>query len=167
MQYCPFKFRSLSIAALIVACALCAPSAWASSAGATVLPYEAWLTIFQKSLTGPVAFSVALVGIIASGTSLILMGGEISSFFRTVIYLIFVMALLVGANSLMTNFFNGSAIALPNATQSSLVDNPNNHQPQRRSVFAEDNDLGSLPLSSDRELYDYQQGYFESALALH
>ena len=129
------------------------PSAWASSAGATVLPYEAWLAMFQKSLTGPVAFSISLIGIIASGSSLILMGGEISSFFRTVIYIIFVMALLVGANSLMTNFFNGASINL-SYQQTTLVDSPTT--PQRRLLEQE---------FDKRYLYDYQATFAESALA--
>lgn len=129
------------------------PSAWASSAGATVLPYEAWLAMFQKSLTGPVAFSISLIGIIASGSSLILMGGEISTFFRTVIYIIFVMALLVGANSLMTNFFNGASINL-SYQQTTLVDSPTTTQ---RRLLEQEFDK--------RYLYDYQATFSESALA--
>ncbi|MBU3845193.1 MAG: TrbC/VirB2 family protein [Candidatus Anaerobiospirillum pullicola] len=85
--------------------------AWASSAGGTsVLPYEQWLSILQKSLTGPVAFSVSLIGIVTCGATLILGGGEISHFMRTLIYIVLVMTLLVGANALMNNFFNGASI---------------------------------------------------------
>lgn len=83
----------------------------ASSTGSTaILPYESWLMSFQKSLTGPVAFSVALIGIVASGITLILIGGEINGFIRAMIYMVLVMTFLIGANSLMTNFFHGASI---------------------------------------------------------
>ncbi|MCK0525838.1 TrbC/VirB2 family protein [Anaerobiospirillum sp. NML120449] len=89
------------------------PAMASSNAVASVLPYEAWLATFQKSLTGPVAFSVALIGIVVGGISLILGSGEVSHFVRTIIYIIMVMSMLIGANSLMTNFFNGASIPMP------------------------------------------------------
>lgn len=36
------------------------------------LPYEEWLSVLQQSLTGPVAFSVSLIGIVTCGATLIL-----------------------------------------------------------------------------------------------
>ena len=92
---------------------LSSPAMASSNAVASVLPYEAWLATFQKSLTGPVAFSVALIGIVVGGISLILGSGEVSHFVRTIIYIIMVMSMLIGANSLMTNFFNGASIPMP------------------------------------------------------
>lgn len=90
------------------------PAAYASSAGSgAALPYEVWLTALQKSATGPIAFTVSLLGIIGSGATLIFTGGEISRFMRSIIYIVLVMTLLLGANSLMTNFFNGAAITPP------------------------------------------------------
>ena len=97
-------------------------AAWASSAGGTsVLPYEQWLSVLQKSLTGPVAFSVSLIGIVTCGATLILGGGEISHFMRTLIYIVLVMTLLVGANALMNNFFNGASIGI-NTTYTAQTD---------------------------------------------
>lgn len=105
--------KSLLLLGLLTTLLVLNNHAWASTSGvSSVLPYEAWLFMFQKSLTGPVAFSVALIGIVISGATLILMGGEISTFVRTIIYIIMVMTLLIGANSLMTNFFNGASIGL-------------------------------------------------------
>ena len=95
---------------------LSSPAMASSNAVASVLPYEAWLATFQKSLTGPVAFSVALIGIVVGGISLILGSGEVSHFVRTIIYIIMVMSMLIGANSLMTNFFNGASIPMPEQT---------------------------------------------------
>ncbi len=82
----------------------------ASETGTGVLPYESWLSTLQKSLTGPVAFSVSLIGIVSCGATLIFAGGEIGRFMRSLIYLVLVMTMLVGANSLMLRFFNGASI---------------------------------------------------------
>lgn len=99
------------------------PEAWASSTGSNAsLPYESWLLNFQKSLTGPVAFSVALIGLVGSGITLIFVGGEINRFLRTMVYILMVMTLLIGANTVMTNFFNGATIsASPPAAASAQV----------------------------------------------
>lgn len=93
---------------------LSATAAYASDTQGGSLPYESWLRTLQQSLTGPVAFSVSLIGIVSCGATLILAGGEINKFMRSLIYIILVMTLLVGANSLMTRFFNGAVIAANN-----------------------------------------------------
>lgn len=72
------------------------------------LPYEGWLTKLRQSVSGPVAFGVAMIGIVVSGAVLIF-GGELNGFFRTLVFIVLVMALLVGANSMLTSFFGGSA----------------------------------------------------------
>lgn len=97
----------------------CMPDANASAASAgSGLPYEVWLSALQRSATGPIAFTIALLGIIGCGATLIFAGGEISRFMRSIIYIILVMTLLLGANSLMTNFFNGASINPPVDTKS-------------------------------------------------
>ena len=87
-----------------------APTIFAADTNTNSLPYEEWLKTIQKSLTGPVAFSVSLIGMVSAGASLIFMGGEMGKFMRTMIYLALVMTLLVGANNLMTSLFNGAVI---------------------------------------------------------
>ncbi len=86
--------------------------ALASQTTTSVLPYESWLRTLQESLSGPAAFSVALIGIFSCGATLIFTGGEIGRFMRSFIYIILVMTMLVGANSLMSNFFNGATISI-------------------------------------------------------
>lgn len=98
------------------------PAMAAATDAGTALPYESWLSDFQKSLTGPVAFAISLIGIVVSGISLILGGGEIRGFARTMVYIVLVMTLLIGANSLMSNFFNGASLPLPE--QSEVVGKP-------------------------------------------
>lgn len=103
--------RKLLINTLLVIIFLTPISGLAAETVTGALPYENWLSTLQKSLTGPVAFSVSLIGIVSCGATLIFAGGEIGRFFRTLIYLVMVMTLLVGSNSLMTRFFNGAVIA--------------------------------------------------------
>lgn len=83
-----------------------------TASGSSVLPYETWLKTIQKSLTGPVAFSVSLIGIVSCGATLIFTGGEMGRFMRSIVYLVMVMTLLVGANTLMSSLFNGATFEL-------------------------------------------------------
>lgn len=76
------------------------------------LPYEGWLASLQNSVTGPVAFALALIGIVVAGGVLIF-GGDLNGFFRTLIFIVLVMALIIGANNLMSTFFGrGAEIAV-------------------------------------------------------
>ena len=72
------------------------------------LPYESWMSDLRNSMTGPVAFTLSIVGIIVAGGVLIF-GGELNAFFRTLVFLVLVMALLVGGNAMLTGFFGGGA----------------------------------------------------------
>lgn len=103
--------KTLTTASLMVLCISAAMAADTSTS--TALPYETWLKTIQKSLTGPVAMSISLMGMVSAGASLIFLGGEFGRFMRTVVYLVFVMALLLGANSFMTNLFNGASLSDP------------------------------------------------------
>ncbi len=80
------------------------------------LPYEDWLTSLRTSVTGPVAFSLSLIGIIVAGGVLIF-GGDLNGFFRTLIFIVLVMALLVGAQNVMTNVFGRGAVIMPSADE--------------------------------------------------
>lgn len=82
--------------------------AFASEGSGGGLPYESWLGKLRDSLTGPVAFAVSIIGIIVAGAVLIL-GGDMNGFFRTLVFLVLVMALIVGANNLMSGFFGRGA----------------------------------------------------------
>jgi type IV secretory pathway VirB2 component (pilin) len=73
------------------------------------LPYETWLVNLRNSVTGPVAFTLSIVGIVVAG-GILIFGGELNAFFRTLIFIVLVMALLVGANNIMTNLFQGAII---------------------------------------------------------
>jgi type IV secretion system protein VirB2 len=98
----------LMISALLMLITLLPTTAFASAATGGSLPYETWLTSLRNSATGPVAFTFSLVGIVVAGGVLIF-GGELNSFFRTLIFIVLVMALLIGANNMMSNFFGQGA----------------------------------------------------------
>jgi type IV secretion system protein VirB2 len=104
-----YNNRSLLIFGLIVACVLCVGSdAYAGTASGGSLPYESWLSSLKSSVTGPVAFTLSIVGIVVAGGVLIF-GGDLNGFFRTMIFIVLVMAFLVGADNMMTTFFGNAA----------------------------------------------------------
>lgn len=86
--------------------------AMAAAAGGGGLPYEAWLTTLQTSVTGPVAFAISIIGIVVAGGVLIF-GGDLNGFFRTLVFIVLLMALLVGAQNMMGTLFGvGAEIAV-------------------------------------------------------
>lgn len=82
--------------------------ALASEGGGGQLPYESWLTNLRNSVTGPVAFTLSIVGIVIAGGVLIF-GGDLNGFFRTLFFLVLVMALLIGAQNMMSGLFGQGA----------------------------------------------------------
>lgn len=84
------------------------PAAMATTGTGGALPYEDWLTSLRNSVTGPVAFSLSIIGIVIAGGVLIF-GGDLNGFFRTLMFLVLVMAFLVGAQNMMSTFFGRGA----------------------------------------------------------
>ncbi|ATH80263.1 conjugal transfer protein TrbC [Ectopseudomonas mendocina] len=101
-------FGYLVFSFLLLAVLVTPEDAFAASSGQGALPYEGWLTSLRESVTGPVAFALSIIGIVVAGGVLIF-GGDLNGFFRTLIFLVLVMALIVGANNVMKNFFGTSA----------------------------------------------------------
>ena len=96
-------------AGLLLAFILLAPhAAFAAEGTGGSLPYESWLTNLRNSVTGPVAFTLSILGIVVAGGVLIF-GGDLNGFFRTLIFVVLVMALLVGAQNMMSTFFGRGA----------------------------------------------------------
>lgn len=102
------NLMQFSFLALAVVVFLMPDMAFASEGTGGSLPYEGWLTNLRNSVTGPVAFTLSIVGIVIAGGVLIF-GGELNAFFRTLIFLVLVMALIVGVNNMMTTFFGRGA----------------------------------------------------------
>ncbi|SEP42671.1 conjugal transfer system pilin TrbC [Nitrosovibrio sp. Nv6] len=99
----------LCVALLLLVVWMLSPEyALASEGVGGTLPYESWLVNLRNSVTGPVAFTLSIIGIVVAGGVLI-MGGDLGGFFRTLIYIVLVLALLVGAQNMMSNFFGRGA----------------------------------------------------------
>jgi type IV secretion system protein VirB2 len=87
-----------------------AHAADATAGGGAGLPWEGPLNKLKQSISGPVAFVIALLGIIACGATLI-WGGEVSEFTRRIIYVVLVVCVIVFANTLLTGaMFSGAVI---------------------------------------------------------
>jgi type IV secretion system protein VirB2 len=100
---------SFYIGLALLALLMLAPQhACASVGSGGSLPYEDWLTNLRDSVTGPVAFTLSIVGIVVAG-GILIFGGELNGFFRTMIFIVLVMALLVGAQNMLSSFFGRGA----------------------------------------------------------
>jgi type IV secretory pathway VirB2 component (pilin) len=84
----------LLVLALIVLAALYPDAAHATSAGGN-LPWDGPLTTLKNDITGPVAFTISLLAMVACGAALVF-GGEINEFIRRIIMLVLVAALITG-----------------------------------------------------------------------
>ncbi|MFC7208334.1 TrbC/VirB2 family protein [Comamonas endophytica] len=98
---------------------LVVPGAWAAEGQGGALPYESWLGNLRNSVTGPVAFALSIIGIVIAGV--LIFGGDLNGFFRTMVFLVLVMALLVGAQNVMGTFFGRGAEIAQAATPQPAV----------------------------------------------
>ena len=74
-------------------------------AGTTgALPWEGPLQTIAQSLTGPVAFSVSIIGIFATGATL-MWGGEMNEFARRAALMGLIVAVIVFATNIMASAF--------------------------------------------------------------
>lgn len=97
-----------AMAVLLVLILASPTSSFAAVGTGGSLPYEPWLESLRNSVTGPVAFALSMTGIVISGGVLIF-GGDLNAFFRTIVFVVLVMALLVGAQNMMTTLFGRGA----------------------------------------------------------
>ena len=82
--------------------------AYAAGTAGGGLPYESALTRLRASITGPVAFTLSLVGIVGAAGVLIF-GGELTGFLRMMVFLVLLIAILVGAQNVLTTLFAAGA----------------------------------------------------------
>lgn len=82
--------------------------AFASTTGGG-LPWESPLQTIKASITGPVAFTLSILAIVACGIGLV-WGGEMTTFVKTLVYIVLVIALVVGATNVMGIFQTTGAL---------------------------------------------------------
>ena len=87
----------------------CHPNlAHAATAGGS-LPWDAPLTTLRNDITGPVAFTISLLAMVACGAALVF-GGEVNEFIRRLIMVVLVAAFLVGVTNLASSLGISGAI---------------------------------------------------------
>lgn len=89
-------------------CLVLTSDAFAGAGQGGNLPYEGWLESVRASATGPVAYAFGLIGIVVAG-GILIFGGDLNGFFRSMLVVVLVMALLVTANTVMVDLFGTSA----------------------------------------------------------
>jgi type IV secretion system protein TrbC len=88
---------SLLLIALVLLAATHPHAALAAAAGGGSLPTP--LTTLKNDITGPVAFTISLLAMVACGAALVF-GGEIHEFVRRIIMLVLVVSFIVGVTNL-------------------------------------------------------------------
>jgi type IV secretion system protein TrbC len=88
-----------------------AQTAYASAGSGGGLPYESALGKVKDSMTGPYAFSISVGGIVVGG-SLLIFGGDVGGFFRTLFFLVLVIGMMGSAVPVLQALFGqGATIA--------------------------------------------------------
>lgn len=88
---------------------------FASSTSGGGLPFDSWLTKIRSSITGPFAFTAAIVGLVGAGATLIF-GGDMNGFMRTLIFVVLVLAFLVAAQNTLSAITGQGAEITSHAT---------------------------------------------------
>ena len=97
------KYRTLVIVFAWLVLSVSAGTVHAATGGAG-LPWETPLTTLSNSVTGPVAYSVSLIGIVGAGGILIFAGGQVNEFLRAVLFCVLVIAFIIAAKNTLTAF---------------------------------------------------------------
>lgn len=95
-----FNLQRLCVLGLMVLFLLLITNSVSASSAGGGLPFDSWLTKIEKSITGPFAFSAAIIGLVAAGAALIF-GGELNGFMRTLVFFVLVLSFLVAAKNTM------------------------------------------------------------------
>lgn len=101
--------RSLRLAAVVaIACAVSSAGAFAAETG-TNLPWEGPLTTLVTSLTGPVAYAISVVAIVALGATLAFAGGEMGETMKRLLHVGIAVCCVVFAAQVMSSFIGQAA----------------------------------------------------------
>lgn len=97
----------------VVAMFLAVDPVYASSAGAggAGLPWENGLQMMQRSVSGPVAFTILLASAVGIGATWIF-GGDINHFLKGAIYFVLAGAFIGSSTQLISMFFPGAVIPI-------------------------------------------------------
>lgn len=107
----PFlRKSSLSIVVILLALTVLLPEqAHAAATGGGGLPWEQGIQMIADSLTGPIAYSLVLIGLVGSIWS-VLHGGEITGFCRSMIVVCLCGAALILARQVIQQLIGAGAL---------------------------------------------------------
>ena len=91
----------------------------------TNAPWESGLTTLQNSLTGPVATGISLIGIVAAG-AMLMFGGEISGFLKSIVYLVLVISMIMFGNKILAMLGTSSGAVITSNAQTLVINTQNN-----------------------------------------
>jgi type IV secretion system protein TrbC len=118
MLFLSLNIKLVVLLILLVISVSYVPETFASTAGgAKPMPYVAWLDNLRASTSGPVAYTLSLIGIIVSG-GILIFGGDLNGFFRTLIFIVLVTALIVAADNTLRTLQAGAEITPPPVSSS-------------------------------------------------
>lgn len=103
------NFVQLALLGLLVMSALFSADLFASVGTGGGLPYEGPLANIRNSFTGPIAFTLSILGLIVCGASLIF-GGDMNGFVRGFFIVVLVISLLVAAQNILATLFGRGAL---------------------------------------------------------
>lgn len=75
----------------------------------TGMPWESPLEKIVNSITGPVAFGVSVMGIVAAGAGLIFGNNDMSGFIKILVGIVMVIAFIVFAVNILSSVFGVSS----------------------------------------------------------
>jgi type IV secretory pathway VirB2 component (pilin) len=102
---------------LLAVLALLTPTVAHAATGGGGLPWETPLQTLSNSISGPVAYGVSLIGLVVCGGVLIMMGGELNHFARTVIQAVLVISFIVAGKNTMSTFGWGAGAEIGNRVE--------------------------------------------------
>ena len=100
---------TLRVALIVAFMAAAGPSGAFAAETGTNLPWEGPLTTLVTSLTGPVAYAISVIAIVALGATLAFRGGEMGETMRHLLQAGIAVCLVVFAAQVMTSFIGQSA----------------------------------------------------------
>jgi len=112
-----FKRQVFLTLGLMVLLLLLTEPSFASNTSGGGLPFDSWLTSISNSITGPFAFSVSIIGLVAAGAALIF-GGDMNGFMRSLIFMVLVLSFIIAAKNTLSAITGTGAEISPIAPHS-------------------------------------------------
>lgn len=105
-----FSLKNFLILGSLVALMCLLNAGYCADTSSGDMPWDSIVTKVRKSIAGPVAMAVAIIGIVGSGAMLALQGGEMNQVVKTLLIIAIVVAVVVLANKVVSSLTGESAI---------------------------------------------------------